>query len=83
MEIEKSRKLKKETPGRLFWRRFKKNILLMSLLTSLIISVLYYVAQMMAVLMAKLGLFTPLMGAWTAFILFQIAALWLFRMART
>jgi len=63
--------------------RFKKNILLMSLLLSLIISVLYYVAQMVTGILAKFGLFTPFMGAWTAFVFFLLAALWLFRSART
>ncbi len=63
--------------------RFKKNILLMSLLLSLIISVLYYVGQMVAGILAKFGLFTPIMGAWAAVVVFLGAALWLFKSART
>lgn len=63
--------------------RFKKNILLMSLLLSLVISVLYYVAQMVAGILAKFGLFTPFMGAWTAFVVFLVISLWMFRIART
>ncbi len=63
--------------------RFRKNILLMSLLTSLVVSVVYYVAQMMAILFAKLGYISPLTGAWGAAIVFLAAGLYLFRVART
>ena len=63
--------------------RFKKNILLMSLLLSLVISVLYYVSQMISALMAKTGMFTPIMGAWVPFIIFFAISLWLFKIART
>lgn len=63
--------------------RFKKNILLMSLLLSLVISVLYYVGQMVTGILAKFGLFNPFMGAWTAVVLFFLASIWLFRSART
>jgi lipopolysaccharide export system permease protein len=63
--------------------RFKKNILLMSLLLSLVISVLYYVGQMVTGILAKFGLFTPIMGAWTAVIAFFIASVLLFRTAKT
>ncbi len=63
--------------------RFRKNILLMSLLTSLVVSVVYYVAQMMAILFAKLGYISPLSGAWGAAIVFLAAGLYLFRVART
>lgn len=45
--------------------RFKKNVLLMSLLTSLSVSVVYYVMQMITVIMANQGYITPLAGAWT------------------
>lgn len=50
--------------------KFRKNILLMSLLVSLVLSVLYYVVQMMMVLLAKLGYIAPVAGAWSAFFLF-------------
>ena len=63
--------------------RFKKNILLMSLLLSLVISVLYFVGQMVTGILAKFGLFTPFMGAWTAVVVFFITSIWLFRVART
>ncbi len=63
--------------------RFKKNVLLMSLLTSLSISVVYYVSQMILVLFAKGGYIPPLTGAWGSFILFMTAGILLFRKART
>lgn len=63
--------------------RFKKNVLLMSLLVSLVISVIYYVTQMMSVLLAKLGYVSPLTGASAGAILFLIAGVWLLRTART
>jgi lipopolysaccharide export system permease protein len=62
---------------------FKKNILLMSLLSALVISVVYYVAQMVASLLSKNGLLPPLAGAWTPFMLFLVLGFMLFRTART
>ncbi|GAB1482825.1 LptF/LptG family permease [Treponema sp.] len=44
--------------------RFRKNILLMSLLASLVSSVVYYVAQMIFMMLAKLGYIPPIIGAW-------------------
>ncbi len=63
--------------------RFKKNILLMSLLASLVISVVYYVVQMVAVLMAKLGYLPPAVGAWTAIGLSMAVGGILFKTAKT
>lgn len=63
--------------------RFKKNILLMSLLSSLVVSVIYYVAQMIMVLLAKLGYIPPLYGAWAAFLVFLLLGVLLFRTARS
>lgn len=63
--------------------RFKKNILLMSLLLSLVVSVLYYVSQLVSSLLAKSGILTPLLGAWAPFIFFAVLGLWLFRAAKT
>jgi lipopolysaccharide export system permease protein len=63
--------------------RFKKNILLMSLLLSLVVSVLYYVSQMVTSLLAKSGILTPLLGAWGPFLIFLVMGLWFFRSART
>jgi lipopolysaccharide export system permease protein len=63
--------------------RFKKNILLMSLLTSLSLSVAYYIMQMLTALMASYGMLSPLSGAWMGFILFLIGGIILFRHAPT
>jgi lipopolysaccharide export system permease protein len=63
--------------------RFKKNILLMSLLSSLVVSVIYYVAQMVMILLAKLGYIPPLYGAWAAFLIFLTFGVFLFRTAKT
>ncbi|QEN07644.1 YjgP/YjgQ family permease [Oceanispirochaeta crateris] len=63
--------------------RFKKNILLMSLLSSLVVSVIYFVAQMIMVLLAKLGYIPPLYGAWAAFLIFLVFGLYLFKTAKT
>ncbi len=50
--------------------RFKKNILLFSILLSLSISVLYYVIEMISILLAKQGFISPAVGAWFPFVLF-------------
>ncbi|OQY34873.1 MAG: hypothetical protein B6241_03050 [Spirochaetaceae bacterium 4572_59] len=63
--------------------RFKKNILLMSLLSSLVVSVIYYVTQMIMILLAKLGYIPPLYGAWAAFIIFLFIGAGLFKTAHT
>ena len=63
--------------------RFKKNILLMSLLSSLGLSVVYYILQMITALMATYGTVSPLMGAWLGFILFLLGGIILFRHAPT
>ncbi len=59
--------------------RFRKNILLMSLLTSLIISVVYYVMQMVLVILANLGYISPAAGAWSPFIFFCILGFFAYR----
>ena len=63
--------------------RFRKNILLMSLLTSLSLSVVYYVMQMVLVILANHGYITPLAGAWIPFIFFSFGSLVLFRFTRS
>jgi lipopolysaccharide export system permease protein len=52
--------------------RFKKNILLFSILLSLSISILYYVIEMISILLAKQGFISPSLGAWFPFVLFFI-----------
>ena len=63
--------------------RFRKNVLLASLLTSLIAATLYYVVQMITMLMAKTGAIDPRIGAWAPFVAFMAAGILLFRSART
>ncbi|MDR0910631.1 MAG: LptF/LptG family permease [Spirochaetaceae bacterium] len=50
--------------------RFRKNILLMSLLSSLVIVVVYYVLHMVTIMFAQLGYIGPIAGAWTPVIVF-------------
>ena len=61
--------------------RFRKNILLMSLLTSLIISVVYYVMQLVLAILANLGYISPAAGAWAPFIFFCIAGFFAYRLS--
>jgi len=63
--------------------RFRKNIMLMSLLLSLSIAVLYYVLQMVTLLFAKWEYISPLAGAWFPVLLFIFASSVLLRYART
>jgi lipopolysaccharide export system permease protein len=63
--------------------RFKKNILLMSLLTSLASAVVFYVTEMISMMMAKLGYIPPLAGAWFPVMVFIVLGLMLLRSART
>jgi lipopolysaccharide export system permease protein len=63
--------------------RFRKNVLLMSLLVSLIASVVYYVTDMVMELLAGSGLVPPLVGAWAGVVLFTAIGIVLIRTART
>ena len=63
--------------------RFRRNILLMSLLVSLGLSSAWYIGRMMSTLLSKIGLVSPLVGALAPFILFLALGGWLFRKART
>jgi lipopolysaccharide export system permease protein len=63
--------------------RFRKNVLLASLLTSLLAATAYYVAQMITMLLAKTGAIDPRMGAWAPLVAFVAAGVLLFRSART
>jgi lipopolysaccharide export system permease protein len=63
--------------------RFRKNILLMSLLASLSAAVLFYVIEMVTMMMAKLGYIHPFIGAWFPVILFIIMGLVLLQSAKT
>lgn len=63
--------------------RFKKNVMLMSLLLSLSIAVLYYVLQMLTMLLSKWEYISPLAGAWFPVVLFIGGSLVIIRYART
>lgn len=63
--------------------RFRKNILLMSLLVSLSVSVVYYVTQMICGLLAYSGYLSPIFGAWAGVLLFVLVGVGLMRLSRT
>ena len=63
--------------------RFKKNILLMSLLFSLALAILYYVTEMMTMLFAKWEYISPLAGAFLPFLIFTVLSVAMLRIART
>jgi lipopolysaccharide export system permease protein len=63
--------------------RFRKNILLMSLLISLSVSVVYYVGQFLSGLLAQSGIVSPIIGAWFGVTLFVALGVSLLRMSRT
>ncbi|NNM67030.1 MAG: YjgP/YjgQ family permease [Spirochaetales bacterium] len=63
--------------------RFRKNILLMSLLTSLLVSSSYIVLQMIFGLFSKTGFLPPLLGASSGVAIGAFAGFYLFAKART
>ncbi|GHV93919.1 membrane protein [Spirochaetia bacterium] len=63
--------------------RFRKNILLMSLLASLSVAVVFYVMEMISMMMARLGYIPPLVGAWFPVFTFIAIGALLLRGART
>jgi len=63
--------------------RFRKNVLLMSLLTSILISVIYYVMEMVSMTMANSGYIMPIIGAWFPVVFFTLIGLVLLRYSRT
>jgi len=63
--------------------RFKKNILLMSLLSSLVAAVVFYVVEMVSMMLAQAGNIPPLAGAWSPVVLFVIVGFLLLRTAKT
>jgi lipopolysaccharide export system permease protein len=63
--------------------RFRKNILLMSLLSSLGAAVFYYVMEMISMMMARMGYLPPLVGAWFPVAIFTVTGILLLRNART
>jgi lipopolysaccharide export system permease protein len=63
--------------------RFRKNILLMSLLASLGSAVIFYVMEMISMMMAKLGYIPPFVGAWFPVGTFIVAGVLMMRSAKT
>ena len=63
--------------------RFKKNILLMSLLSSLVSAVVFYVIEMISMMMAQSGYIPPLIGAWFPVLVFIALGFMFLRTART
>lgn len=63
--------------------KFKKNILLMSILFSLGIATLFYITEMVTMMTAKWEYISPLAGAWTPIIVFFILSAVLLHRART
>jgi lipopolysaccharide export system permease protein len=63
--------------------RFKKNILLMSLISSLGAAVLFYIMDMLTMMMAKLEYIPPIVGAWFPVLIFVIVGAVLLSTART
>lgn len=63
--------------------RFKKNVLLASLLTSIVLATGFYVTRMLTMLLAKTGAIDPRAGAWFPLVLFLTAGVLLFRSAKT
>jgi lipopolysaccharide export system permease protein len=63
--------------------RFRKNIMLMSLLSSLVVAVVFYVMEMITMMMARLGYIPPLVGAWFPVISFIVIGFFLLRTAKT
>ena len=63
--------------------RFKKNILLMSLLFSLALAILYYVTEMMTMLFAKWEYISPLAGAFLPLLIFTFLSIAMLKIART
>ena len=63
--------------------RFKKNILLLSLLASLGTAVIYYVIEMLSMMSAQAGIVPPFWGAWTPVFACTAAGFFLLRAAKT
>ena len=63
--------------------RFRKNIMLMSLLASLAAAVVFYVTEMITMMMARLGYFHPFIGAWFPVFVFIVVGFFLLRTAKT
>jgi lipopolysaccharide export system permease protein len=63
--------------------RFRKNILLMTLLSSLAVAVVFYVMEMITMMMAKLGYIPTIVGAWFPVLIFVLVGVLLLQSAKT
>jgi lipopolysaccharide export system permease protein len=63
--------------------RFKKNILLMSLLASLSAGVVFYITEMLTMMMARMGYIPPFAGAWFPVVMFICIGIGMLRKAKT
>ncbi|GHV84190.1 permease [Spirochaetia bacterium] len=63
--------------------RFRKNIMLMSLLTSLSVAVVFYIMEMISMMMARLGYIPPVVGAWFPVFFFTAVGIVLVRYSKT
>ena len=66
-----------------FTGKFRKNVLLMSLLSSMMIAAGYYILQMVLMLFAKMGYIPPIVGAWGALCTFIVLSLIMLKNADT
>lgn len=63
--------------------RFRRNILLVSLLASLALSSLWYIVRMISTLLSELGILSPISGSVVPYLVFLIFGAWMFRHAKT
>jgi lipopolysaccharide export system permease protein len=63
--------------------RFRKNILLMSLLSSLSAAVVFYVIEMITMMMARMGYIPAIIGTWFPVFIFIIVGFLLLKTAKT
>jgi len=63
--------------------RFRRNILLVSLLASLAMSSVWYIVRMISTLLSELGILTPIAGSVIPYLGFLALGAWMFRHAKT
>jgi lipopolysaccharide export system permease protein len=63
--------------------RFRKNIILMSLLSSIGAAAAFYVMDMISMMMARLGYIHPFIGAWFPVFTFIAVGIALLKTAKT
>lgn len=63
--------------------RFRRNILLLSLLVSLLLSSAWYIVRMISTLLSELGILSPITGSVIPYLGFLILGAWMFRHAKT